>query len=573
MDGLLNLFSAGFAAIYTYLFSKIAGAFLPAFFVAGGLAVFVPRSAILKYLSPQAAPIKSYTTALFGGGVLSVCACGILPLFQSICLRGAGMGPAVTFLFAGPAINVIAILYTFELLGPELGWARIFYTILLSLGLGLIFSRLSQGLKLEEEIKEPKLRLLGKSRDRWQIRAMIMFMLTVMTLILPGHILEGGLKYGLFLILFIAVLFLAKFGLSDKMRQDWWEKSVSLLISIVPKLVVGIFIVGMIEKEAQVFLVGYSVDNSFFACLLASVIGSLLYFGTIVGVVFVHALVQLGLPQGPALALLLAGPSVCIPSLMVISKTMGRLKSFVFYILVVLFSTMAGWLHACDLNHDWKTSAVQTKVELHPDYFSQILDLALSRYPGKFMLLEVKDLYRMQGFLSEDGTVPVTRGEADVLNLQRDFLNTEGSRYVSLYPSLNNQKDLNLYDPKVLKEMAQSHKVDAFIRVRMRRYGVVEIRATDQYQHNQHVFRDSREHFLELSVALISPEGQYLDFFDSTQAVSEFRVYEKKPDKDPRLISVAEYDRANRSIVQTDYFLGLDQIRGMGGIVAGIVLQ
>ncbi len=573
MESIWVYLAPGFSALYTYLFSKIAGAFLPAFFVAGGLAVFVPRSAILKYLSPQAPPWKSYTSAMFGGGVLSVCACGILPLFQSICLRGAGMGPAVTFLFAGPAINVIAILYTFELLGADLGWARIFWTGILSLLLGFVFSRFPILQEQGDSLTEPRLRLLGKSKDLWQTRALIMVLLMAMTLILPGHFLESRIKYGLFLILLLIVVLLSRFGLSEKMRQDWWEKSVSLLVSIVPKLVVGIFIVGIIEKEAQVFLVGYSIDNSLLACLLASVIGSLLYFGTIVGVVFVHALVQLGLPQGPALALLLSGPSVCIPSLMVISKTMGRLKTFIFYILVVLCSTVAGWLHACDLNHDWKTDAVQTRVDLESAYFSQILDLALGRYPGKFMLLEVKDLYRKQGFLSESGSVPVTREEPDVLEFQMKMAKTQGNRYMSLESAVGYKQDQNLYDPVVLKELAIKNAVDAFVRVRMRRYGVVETRAIDQYKHNQHVFRDSREHFLELSVALISPEGQYLDFFDVTQAVSEFRVYEKKPNQDPRLISVAEYDQSLRAVIQTDYFLGLDQIRGMGSVVAGMALQ
>ncbi len=139
-ENFLTFVAPGFVAIKVYVFSKTFRSICTCiFFIAGAMATFVPKSAIIRYLSAGVRPVISYPVSLISGGILSVCACGILPLFQTIFQRGAGVGPAITFLFSGPAINIIAIIFTYQLLGTELGHARILFVLILALSLGLGF--------------------------------------------------------------------------------------------------------------------------------------------------------------------------------------------------------------------------------------------------------------------------------------------------------------------------------------------------------------------------------------------------------------------------------------------------
>ncbi len=331
----------GWLAVREYVFTKMAGAFLPAFFIAGGLATLVPRSAIVKWLSAGVPRTRSYPAALFGGGVLSVCACGILPLFQTIYQRGAGAGPAVAFLFAGPAINVIAILYTFDLLGPSLGWARLVAVAILAILIGILFEAFFS--KSEESRVSPNLKLAGQPKSDARMKIVIFGCLMMASILLPMEKIPRLPRFGGALIAILGAILASLHGLEAHERKAWMEKTWFLIRQIVPKLVLGIFLVGALEQPTRNLLASYMTSDGFLACLIAASIGGFLYLGTIIGVVVVHAMIQLGMPEGPALAFMLAGPSICLPSLWVIASVMGRARALAFGIMVLVFSALIGY--------------------------------------------------------------------------------------------------------------------------------------------------------------------------------------------------------------------------------------
>ena len=334
----------GFQAIELYVLQKLGGAFIPAFFIAGAMATFVPKSAIIKYLSHGVKPTTSYPIALVGGGVMSVCACGILPLFQTIYQRGAGVGPAMTFLFAGPAINVIAIVFTYQLLGEALGHARILTVIGLSLLLGVAFAVIF-GNMVEQKINRAKMKLVstgpkGSLAAKWTLFALMMGMV----LTLPLEQIPWSTKGPFNLTLLVLVFWVSFQFLTRTERIDWIEKSTFLLKRIVPKLLAGIFVIGILEPYAKTIMFEHLTNNGFVACFMASLIGAILYVGTILGVVAVKGLVGMGMPAGPALALLLAGPTVALPSMFVIVSICGKRIGLTFCAAVVLLSAICGYI-------------------------------------------------------------------------------------------------------------------------------------------------------------------------------------------------------------------------------------
>lgn len=344
-DSIWSFALPGFQTIELYVFQKLSGAFVPAFFIAGALATFVPKSVIVRYLSAGVRPTVSYSVSLFAGGVLSVCACGILPLFQTVLNRGAGVGPAITFLFSGPAINVIAIIFTYQLLGAGLGNARIIFVILLALILGIMFAWLFQ--KSVRLVNQSNLALIGVSKKSSDLaKWMLCSLLMLMVLILPIESMPWSYKGPVNLIILFLITVVALKGLHRTERIDWIEKSCFLLKNIVPKLLIGVFMIGVIEPFARDWMIATLTNNSFEACLIAAIIGGILYVGTILGVVAVKGLVTMGMPEGPALALLLAGPSVALPSLIVIISICGKRIGLSFAVAVVVLSAISGWIYS-----------------------------------------------------------------------------------------------------------------------------------------------------------------------------------------------------------------------------------
>jgi uncharacterized membrane protein YraQ (UPF0718 family) len=336
----------GFIALDLYVRTKLGGAFIPAFFIAGAIGTWVPKHVVIRYLSAGTRPLISYSVSLVAGGLLSVCACGILPLFQTIYQRGAGIGPSFTFLFAGPAINIIAIFYTFNLLGPALGVARILCVAFLAVGTGLLFSQLFKNSTEKDGTKPAAMALIKTKKPAVWPKWIIFILLMIMVMTLPVEGLSWNIKGTLNLTCLLLVVILAFQRISREERAAWGEKSWFLIRQIVPKLLLGIFIIGLLESQSNHLMLTYLADgsNSFTACLLSALIGAILYLGTILGVVAVDGLTRLGLGAGPALALLLAGPTIALPSMFAIISICGKKKGLLFCLSVIISSALCGYI-------------------------------------------------------------------------------------------------------------------------------------------------------------------------------------------------------------------------------------
>ncbi|MBN1827652.1 MAG: permease [Deltaproteobacteria bacterium] len=340
---------------------------IPAFFIAGAIAVFVSQASVLKYFGAQAKRILSYSVASVSGSVLAVCSCTVLPLFAGIYSRGAGIGPATAFLYSGPAINVLAIILTARVLGWKLGLARAIGAIIFAVVTGLLMAfifRKDDEKRTAGQIYMPDENAKGRSllQDALYMLTMVLVLISA-TFARPAAG-ETGLWPFLFSIkwpltavfLIILAVILAKWFTRDE-RTEWVGATWSFMKQILPLLFFGVLAAGFLlgrpghpalipERYIQVLVGG----NSLGANLFAAVSGALMYFATLTEVPILQGLVGAGMGQGPALALLLAGPALSLPNMLVIGGIMGVKKTVVFCTIIVILSTAAGlaygWLVA-----------------------------------------------------------------------------------------------------------------------------------------------------------------------------------------------------------------------------------
>lgn len=334
---------------------------IPAFFIAGAISVFVSQASVMKYLGARAKRVVAYPVAAVSGTILAVCSCTVLPLFASIRSRGAGLGPASAFLYSGPAINVLAIILTAQVLGPEMGLARAVGAILFAVVIGLLMQLIfrndeseqgGDGLAVPEDEDERKL---------WQNGVYFAALVGVLVFANWGEPdSDGGVwgavfsaKWvlaGLFLVV-LAVTVIKWFNREELF--DWVDSSWTFAKQILPLLLAGVLVAGLllgrphtdgglIPKSWIEQLVG---GNSLGANLFASVSGAFMYFATLTEVPILEGLLNSGMGKGPALALLLSGPAVSLPNMLVIRSVIGTKKTAAFIGLVVLLSTVAGWIY------------------------------------------------------------------------------------------------------------------------------------------------------------------------------------------------------------------------------------
>jgi uncharacterized membrane protein YraQ (UPF0718 family) len=374
---------------------------VPAFFIAGGIACFVSQAAVMRYLGPAAKKTLAYGVASVSGAILAVCSCTILPLFAGIYQRGAGLGPATAFLYSGPAINVLAIILTARVLGAALGGARAVGAIMFSIVIGLLmhlFFRKEEQAKIEAAVHLP---VPEVQRPLWHNVVYFAIMVGILIFATWGKpdVQVGlwnaiyGVKWfitGLFAaalgvilvfwfkvrivkvaltagaVLFLALIFphepLIAFsagiiGLSVLLTttrgetEEWYLSSWDLAKQIMPLLFAGVLVAGLLlgrpGEEGLIparWVSGLVGGNSFKANLFASVVGAFMYFATLTEVPILQGLLGAGMGKGPALALLLAGPALSLPNMLVIRSVMGTKKTLVFVCLVVVMSTVSGLL-------------------------------------------------------------------------------------------------------------------------------------------------------------------------------------------------------------------------------------
>lgn len=375
---------------------------IPAFFIAGAIGAFVSQAAVMKYLGAKANKLVAYGVASTSGTLLAVCSCTVLPLFAGIWKRGAGLGPAAAFLYSGPAINILAIILTARVLGFELGLARAIFAIVFSVVIGLAMAFLfakDEAQKAAEAAKQPP---VPESRPLWQSATMLAAMTGILIFANWGHPAEqAGLWYAIWswrwiatagfalmlaaglhlfyavrlaevilsvvavgalaflfpaypLIPFVAgVIALALMATSgNEDLSDWLGQTWDFTKKILPLLLAGVVVAGLLLGRPgheglipSAWVESALGGNSFGANAFASIAGALMYFATLTEVPILQGLLGAGMGEGPALALLLAGPALSLPNMIVIRSVMGTKKTLVFVGLVVVLATLSGLLY------------------------------------------------------------------------------------------------------------------------------------------------------------------------------------------------------------------------------------
>lgn len=330
---------SGINLLNEYAKQHVLTCLVPALFIAGAIAVFIKKDKVLRYMGADAKKYVSYGIASVSGAILAVCSCTILPLFAGIRKRGAGLGPAITFLFSGPAINIAAIFLTISVLGMQIGLARIIsavpLSILVGLSMALIFREKNEkgGILINKEEK--------KDISNWTIGCF--FALMVGLLIVNGLQVEKQTKNIIMIIVALAVAVLVIIKFSKDIRNAWLNETWNFSRLILPLLFIGVFIAGFImpllPETIITNLVGHNTIAGNFA---ASIFGAFMYFSTLTEIPILQALIAKGMHPGPALALLLAGPSLSLPNMLVVRGVLGNKKTAVYVGLVIIYSSIAG---------------------------------------------------------------------------------------------------------------------------------------------------------------------------------------------------------------------------------------
>ena len=396
-----NAILESFYLVKWYAREHVLLCLIPAFFIAGAISVFVSQASVMKYLGAKASKIVAYGVASVSGTILAVCSCTVLPLFAGIYKMGAGLGPACAFLYSGPAINVLAIVLTARVLGIQLGIARaagaIIFSVVVGVLMHLIFRKeenakaAAQMAMPDEEVKRPLWQNIlyfasmvgilvfanwGKTDSTaglWAFIYSVKWIITSFLSVFLGIILVAWFDFKwwkvvitaipvvIFAVLFpempliafsAGVIGLSGFTSTDKGETgDWFAASWGFAKQILPLLLFGVLVAGallgrvghegLIPSEWVSRAVG---GNSLEANFFASFAGAFMYFATLTEVPILQGLIANGMGKGPALALLLAGPALSLPNMLVIRSVLGTKKTVVFVSLVVIMATFSGML-------------------------------------------------------------------------------------------------------------------------------------------------------------------------------------------------------------------------------------
>lgn len=348
-----------FAMLHEYAREHVLLCLVPAFFIAGGISVFISQDAVMKYLGPNAKKWVSYSVASVSGSILAVCSCTVLPLFSGIYMRGAGLGPAAAFLYSGPAINIMAIIITARVLGPEFGIARAVGAVLFSVIIGLLMHLIFRDEENKRTEKDASMFEfdIEQSRPIWKDIIFFISMIGVLVFANWGKPIDStgiwaaifGVKWIIAGVFLTILLFSSSQWYKKEERKQWYSETWGFAMKIMPLLFGGVLVAGfllgrpghegIIPSQWVNSLVG---GNSIEANLFASIAGAFMYFATLTEVPILQGLLGAGMGKGPALALLLAGPALSLPNMLVIRGVLGTKKTAVFVSLVIIMATIAG---------------------------------------------------------------------------------------------------------------------------------------------------------------------------------------------------------------------------------------
>ena len=340
---LLLILGAGLNAVFEYVLAHTLFCLVPAFFIAGAMAALIPKNLLLPYLSKKSPKWISYPLAVGAGLLLAVCSCTVLPLFAGIRKSGAGLGPALAFLYTAPATNIMAILYTGSLIGWDVAITRIFFSVLFAVVIGLIISRF-----FADENKNSDSVVFENNVDaKKELKRLALLFAGLIAILIAGiQVADLAVKAAVLIGLIAYVAFIAKRFFSAEELSAWKNETWGFSKIIVPLLLAGVFISGIIGFLVPAELVtGFFGNNSLFAISIPVLFGIFVYFPTLVEVPMAKTFLELGMAKGPLLAYLLADPVISLPSILVIRKIIGTKRTIVYAGLIFIFAVLAGWLY------------------------------------------------------------------------------------------------------------------------------------------------------------------------------------------------------------------------------------
>jgi len=359
-DIVLKAVVSGIYALIDYLGAHVLTCLVPAFFIAGAMSALLPKEKITKYLGKNVAKYKAYLLSVVAGLLLAVCSCTILPLFAGIKKKGAGIGPAIAFLYTAPATNILAIIFTGSVLGWDFAISRIILSVTFAIMIGVIISKLFKEKDGEDKelvsslVREEERKLDGigepftrKILDEFKHNYLLIFFATLFAILLLGASKIGTEIKTIGLVGLISLL-LVELKLSFKKEEikSWLKETWVFFKTIFPLLLAGIFVAGVLTSLIpEKSLVNYVGSNTILANLGAVLFGVFMYFPTLVEVPMAKMFLGLGMAKGPLLAYLLADPVISLPSILVVRKIMGTKRTLVYAILITTFCTLSGLIY------------------------------------------------------------------------------------------------------------------------------------------------------------------------------------------------------------------------------------
>ena len=330
----IEILRGGLNGLAEYLSLHVISCLVPALFIAGAISAFASQAAILKYFGPQTKKPIAYSVGSVSGAILAVCSCTVLPLFGGIYKRGAGLGPAIAFLFSGPAINILAIVYTANILGYELGIARAVGAISFAVCIGLIMAFVFR----KEEVQKAQAQAFAlveadpNGKKPWQYAIFFGTLIAILITAASKYWIPFGIT-------------LWRWFTGGEIKE-WMKETLYFLKRILPWLLLGVFIAGILGSVIPpTAMATYMGGNTIFANFIASIGGALMYIATLTEVPIIKTFMDLGMGKGPALALLLAGPALSLPSMLAIRSIIGTKKMLVYVALVVAAATITGLIY------------------------------------------------------------------------------------------------------------------------------------------------------------------------------------------------------------------------------------
>lgn len=339
VDALLG----GLYALKDYIALHVLTCLVPAFLLAGGIVTFISREAIIGYLGATARKLSSFGIAAGGSFFIAACSCTVISVSSGIYYGGAGIGAAFIILWVAPAANILALIYTGQIIGAQMVAARIASALLMSFVVGLV---MAYAFYREEKNRVSTIQV--SSGPLMSKKGMVLLLLLGAWLLAPNYIVTHGPYWqkvvvwavGLVVVIVYAWKIVSRDKIGEWLRETWWFVRI-----IFPLLLAGVFIVGIIgallpSEWVETWLGGAGLRQSF----LATMIGAISYFATMTEAPFVHTLMNLGMGKGPALALLLTGPGISLPNWLAIARVFGVKKALVYIPTIVVLGTLVGWV-------------------------------------------------------------------------------------------------------------------------------------------------------------------------------------------------------------------------------------